>query len=160
LVKPQNYSTWKGTAKGLSLSAEFYRKKSKIPIVIDSSFVKEEFKLPEENFYPDSFIYIWNLKNYLGLKFFVFKERIYIAPGLEFVTQLHGRFGNKNFEKTIQPEYLGTDIYIVFKTGYNYSLTRTVSIVTEICTTFDLTINKSSVLNIGPVIGIGVKFDI
>jgi len=160
IVKPKGYNRWSGIGTGISIAAELQKSNTPFSVEYEISFVSEKYNLPTDEFYEESFISIFNLKNNFNLKFPFSKLPIFCGIGIEFITQLNGEFGDLYIEKSIDDEYLGTDTYAVIKIGYFYKIKENIWIPLEFKFIYDLTVKDSIVFNAGLCAGIGIKMDI
>ncbi|MBN1898994.1 MAG: hypothetical protein JW827_09470 [Spirochaetes bacterium] len=159
-ISPQGYGSWQGFIWGFALASEFQIESSPFSLEYEFSVMKERYNLNEADFNQDSFISMINMKNCFVAKLYPFAFRLFFGLGIEFINQISGQFGDTAIEKDIDTEYLGTDTYAVFKTGYLYNISENFFLPLELKFIYDLTVKESAVLNLGGSLGAGYKFDL
>ncbi len=160
IVNPEGYSPWNGYVLGITAAGELVKNNAFTSFEYEISVINEEYNLPEEDFFKNSFISITSLKNSFNLKFYPKFSQLFFGIGIEFITQLNGKFGDSTMVKTIDTEYLGTDTYLTLKTGYFYKINESLSMPIEFKFIYDLTVKKSTVINVGLNAGIAFKIGI
>lgn len=157
MVNPEDYSPWNGYVLGITGAGEFIKKNRITSFEYEISIINERYNLPEEDFFKNSFISITSLKNSFNLKLYPGFSSLFFCIGIEFITQINGKFGDSTMEKSIDTGYLGTDTYLTLKTGYFYEINESLSLPVEFKFVYDLTVKKSTVINIGLNVGMAFK---